>query len=75
MAGKTKALVELMRPKNMVLAAITVPLGAHFGMGSVGGARMFGIRMLFLLLSPDWISRHKESLSFTPGLRLEIKTT
>ncbi len=32
MAGKTKALVELMRPKNMVLAAITVPLGAHFGM-------------------------------------------
>lgn len=32
MAGKTKALVELMRPKNMVLAAITVPLGAHFGL-------------------------------------------
>ena len=32
MAGKTLALVELMRPKNMVLAAITVPLGAHFGM-------------------------------------------
>lgn len=32
MAGKTLALVELMRPKNMILAAITVPLGAHFGM-------------------------------------------
>ena len=31
MAGKTLALVELMRPKNMILAAITVPLGAHFG--------------------------------------------
>lgn len=32
MAGKISALVELMRPKNMVLAAITVPMGAHFGL-------------------------------------------
>ena len=30
MAGKLAALVELMRPKNLILAAITVPLGASF---------------------------------------------
>ena len=36
--------------------------------GERGGARMFGIRMLFLLLSPDGIGRHKESLSFTGTL-------
>ena len=38
MAGKTLALVELMRPKNMLLAAITVPLGAHFGMNGAWNA-------------------------------------
>lgn len=31
MAGKMSALVDLARPKNMVLAGLTVVLGAHFG--------------------------------------------
>ena len=33
MAGKVRAFLELMRLKNVVLAAITVPLGAHFAIG------------------------------------------
>ncbi len=32
MAGKLSALVELARPKNMILAGLTVALGAHFGL-------------------------------------------
>jgi geranylgeranylglycerol-phosphate geranylgeranyltransferase len=31
MAGKISALVDLMRPRNLILASLTVPLGAHFG--------------------------------------------
>ena len=33
MSGKVRAFLELMRLKNVVLAAITVPLGAHFAIG------------------------------------------
>jgi len=33
MAGKVRAFLELMRLKNVFLAAITVPLGAHFAIG------------------------------------------
>ena len=33
MSGKVRAFLELMRLKNVVLAAITVPLGAHFAVG------------------------------------------
>ena len=50
MAGKTKALVELMRPKNMVLAAITVPLGAHFGMDG-NWTTEFGLAVGFQILT------------------------
>ena len=50
MAGKTKALVELMRPKNMVLAAITVPLGAHFGMDG-NWTSEFGLAVGFQILT------------------------
>ncbi|MCH1422129.1 MAG: geranylgeranylglycerol-phosphate geranylgeranyltransferase [Candidatus Poseidoniaceae archaeon] len=32
MAADVRAFIELMRPKNMILAAITVPLGALFGL-------------------------------------------
>ena len=32
MAGRMSALVDLARPKNMVLAGLTVVLGAHFGL-------------------------------------------
>jgi heme O synthase-like polyprenyltransferase len=32
MSADVRAYIELMRPKNMVLAAITVPLGALFGL-------------------------------------------
>ncbi|RJU80584.1 MAG: hypothetical protein DWB99_08150 [Candidatus Poseidoniales archaeon] len=35
MSGKVRAFLELMRLKNVVLAAITVPLGAHFAIGGV----------------------------------------
>ncbi|MCP2504769.1 MAG: geranylgeranylglycerol-phosphate geranylgeranyltransferase [Candidatus Poseidoniaceae archaeon] len=34
MAADVRAFIELMRPKNMVLAAITVPLGALFGLNA-----------------------------------------
>jgi len=34
MAVDVRAFIELMRPKNMVLAAITVPLGALFGLNA-----------------------------------------
>ena len=34
MAADARAFIELMRPKNMVLAAITVPLGALFGLNA-----------------------------------------
>ena len=33
MSGKVRAFLELMRLKNVFLAAITVPLGAHFAIG------------------------------------------
>ena len=32
MSADVRAYIELMRPKNMVLAAVTVPLGALFGL-------------------------------------------
>jgi len=35
MSGKVRAFLELMRLKNVVLAAITVLLGAHFAIGGV----------------------------------------
>lgn len=50
MAGKTKALVELMRPKNMVLAAITVPLGAHFGLDGNWTSEL-GLAVAFQILT------------------------
>ena len=34
MSADVRAFIELMRPKNMVLAAITVPLGALFGLNA-----------------------------------------
>tara|TARA_B100000767_G_C19754327_1_gene532216 strand:+ start:475 stop:1350 length:876 start_codon:yes stop_codon:yes gene_type:complete len=34
MATDVRAFIELMRPKNMILAAITVPLGALFGLNA-----------------------------------------
>ncbi len=34
MSGKVRAFLELMRLKNVFLAAITVPLGAHFAIGN-----------------------------------------
>lgn len=52
MAGKLSALVELMRPKNLVLAAITVPLGAHFGIigeWSSGHAFAVGVQILTVM--------------------------
>ena len=52
MAGKLSALVELMRPKNLILAAITVPLGAHFGIigeWSSGHALAVGVQILTVM--------------------------
>jgi len=49
MAGKWSALVELMRPKNLVLAAITVPLGAHFGIiGEWSSSHAFAVGVQIL---------------------------
>lgn len=49
MAGKMSALVDLARPKNMVLAGLTVVLGAHFGVAgewSYDHARAVAIQIL-----------------------------
>ena len=49
MAGMMSALVDLARPKNMVLAGLTVVLGAHFGVAgdwSYDHARAVAIQIL-----------------------------
>ena len=38
MAGRLGASIELMRPKNLVLAGATVPLGAYFALMDSEGA-------------------------------------
>ncbi|MDA7846278.1 UbiA family prenyltransferase [Euryarchaeota archaeon] len=52
MGGKASALVELMRPRNLILAALTVPLGAHFGItGAWSTSDVFavGVQVLTVL--------------------------
>ena len=38
-----REVVELSRPKNVVLAAITVPLGAHLALGGVWSFQSLGL--------------------------------
>ena len=38
-----REVVELSRPKNVVLAAITVPLGAHLALGGVWSFQALGL--------------------------------
>ena len=38
-----REIVELSRPKNVVLAAITVPLGAHLALGGVWSFQSLGL--------------------------------
>jgi len=52
MSADVRAYIELMRPKNMVLAAITVPLGALFGLSGTLEPEQFpviGLQILAVL--------------------------
>ena len=49
MAGSLGAYVELLRPKNLILAGATVPLGAYFAlMGARAACRFAAVGLLTL---------------------------
>ena len=49
MAGSLGAYIELMRPKNLILAGATVPLGAYFALMDSSAAFPFDVVVLHTL--------------------------